>query len=109
MEEWKLGQVGGVGGDVAWGGGGGIGIRCVLHPTHLLLQQTHNKRPPRGPGSWLDSQAKFRGKMAGPLVLSSREGRGAVMTQASSSGYTTHWLCDFWALVALIYKNGQVG
>ena len=46
--------------------------------------------------------------MAGPLVLSSWEGGGAVMTQASSSAYTTHWLSDFWALVALIYKNGQV-
>ena len=46
MEEWKLGQVvGGVVVDVAWDGGGGIGIRCVLHPIHPLLRQTHNKRP----------------------------------------------------------------
>ena len=37
-------MVGGVVVDVAWDEGGGIGIRCVLHPIHPLLQQTHNKR-----------------------------------------------------------------
>lgn len=46
--------------------------------------------------------------MTGPLLLYSWEGRGAITSQAFSSGYTTHWLCDFWALVAVIYNNGQV-